>query len=85
MNVIALCRKADANKVDHMLLGAAAKAHKKKVETEASELATQALDRVRTKLLNTISVEYTVNELIQTATDPVNLATIFHGVFLHLC
>lgn len=59
--------------------GAAAKAHKVKMEAHASELATMALDRVRTKLLDNTSVEYTVNELIRTATDPTNLATIFHG------
>lgn len=59
--------------------GAAAKAHKLKMEAHASELATSALDRVRTKLLSNQSVEYTVNELIRTATDPVNLATIYHG------
>lgn len=59
--------------------GAAAKAHRQKMEAHASELATLALDRVRTKLLNNTTVEYTVNELIRTATDPVNLATIYHG------
>jgi hypothetical protein len=81
MNVSLLRRKVDANKVDQVLLGAAAKAHKKKVEAEASGLANQALDRVRTKLLNTTSVEYSVNELIRTAMDPANLATIFTGGF----
>lgn len=60
--------------------GAAAKAHKVKMEAHASELATMALDRVRTKLLSNTSVEYTVNELVRTATDPTNLATIFHGM-----
>jgi hypothetical protein len=59
--------------------GAAAKAHKLKMEAHASELAAHALDRVRTKLLSTTSVEYTVNELIRIATDPANLATIYHG------
>jgi hypothetical protein len=29
--------------------------------------------------LNNTTVEYTVNELIRAATDPVNLATIYHG------
>ncbi|KAJ9091685.1 hypothetical protein QFC19_008976 [Naganishia cerealis] len=71
--------KADFDKVHKMQGGAAAKAHKNKMEAHASELATLALDRVRTKLLNTTSVEYTVNELIRIATDPANLATIFHG------
>lgn len=59
--------------------GAAAKAHKVKVDAHASELATMALDRVRTKLLSNTSVEYTVNELIRAATDVNSLATIFHG------
>jgi hypothetical protein len=60
--------------------GAAAKAHKVKVDAHASELATMALDRVRTKLLSNTSVEYTVNELIRAATDTNSLATIFHGM-----
>ncbi|GHJ83815.1 hypothetical protein NliqN6_0217 [Naganishia liquefaciens] len=71
--------KADFEKVNQMQGGAAAKAHKVKMEAHASELATMALDRVRTKLLSNTSVEYTVNELIRTATDPTNLATIFYG------
>ncbi|KAI5453722.1 Serine/threonine-protein kinase tel1, variant 2 [Naganishia albida] len=71
--------KADFDKINQMQGGTAAKAYRQKMEAHASELATSALDRVRTKLLNNTTVEYTVNELIRTATDPVNLATIFHG------
>jgi ataxia telangiectasia mutated family protein len=47
----------------------------------ADEAADRALSSVARKLDKTLSVEYTVNQLIAEATDPVNLATIYHGTF----
>lgn len=47
----------------------------------ADESADRALTSVRRKLDQSLSVEYTVNELITTATDPTNLAQIFFGEF----
>lgn len=43
--------------------------------------ADRALSIVRNKLDTRLSVEYRVNELIQEATNPSNLATIFSGAF----
>jgi serine-protein kinase ATM len=48
----------------------------------ADEAADRALSSVARKLDKALSVEYTVNELIAEATDPVNLATIFSGAYL---
>lgn len=45
----------------------------------AEEAADRALSSVSRKLDKTLSVEYTVNELISEATDITNLATIYHG------
>jgi FATC domain len=45
----------------------------------ADESADRALTSVRRKLDQSLSIEYTVNELITTATDPTNLAQIFYG------
>ncbi|TFK51797.1 hypothetical protein OE88DRAFT_1658419 [Heliocybe sulcata] len=45
----------------------------------ADEAADRALTSVAKKLDKSLSVEYTVNDLIAQATDPVNLATIFPG------
>ncbi|KDQ61410.1 hypothetical protein JAAARDRAFT_509432 [Jaapia argillacea MUCL 33604] len=45
----------------------------------ADEAADRALSSVSRKLDKSLSVEYTVNELIAEATDPANLATIFIG------
>jgi len=50
----------------------------------ADEAADRALSSVARKLDKTLSVEYTVNELIAEATDPTNLATIFYGWSPHL-
>jgi len=44
-----------------------------------NEAADRALNSVARKLDKSLSVEYTVNELIAEATDVVNLATIYHG------
>ncbi|KAF8892281.1 hypothetical protein BD779DRAFT_1512002 [Infundibulicybe gibba] len=45
----------------------------------AEEAADRALSSVSRKLDKSLSVECTVNELIAEATDPFNLASIFHG------
>lgn len=45
----------------------------------ADEAADRALSSVSRKLDRSLSVESTVNELLAEATDPLNLATIFHG------
>ncbi|KAJ7623215.1 hypothetical protein FB45DRAFT_924928 [Roridomyces roridus] len=45
----------------------------------ADEAADRALSGVARKLDKTLSVEYTVNELLAEATDPMRLATIWHG------
>ncbi|KAF8659897.1 hypothetical protein AX16_001781 [Volvariella volvacea WC 439] len=45
----------------------------------AEEAADRALSGVARKLDKSLSVEYTVNELIAEATDPLNLASIFYG------
>jgi serine-protein kinase ATM len=45
----------------------------------ADEAADRALTSVARKLDKSLSVEYTVNELIAEATDVMNLATIFVG------
>ena len=47
----------------------------------AYEAADRALSSVARKLDKSLSVEYTVNELIAEATDILNLATIYHGLF----
>ena len=44
-----------------------------------NEAADRALNSVARKLDKSLSVEYTVNELMAEATDVVNLATIYHG------
>ena len=49
----------------------------------ADEAADRALSSVARKLDKALSVEYTVNELIAEATDPVNLATIFSGAYAY--
>ena len=46
-----------------------------------AEAADRALSGVARKLDKSLSVEYTVNELISEATDIENLATMFHGKF----
>lgn len=46
-----------------------------------NEAADRALNSVARKLDKSLSVEYTVNELIAEATDSVNLATIYHGTY----
>lgn len=48
-------------------------------EDNVPEQAERCLSSVRGKLSNDLSVEYTVNELIQEARDFKNLACIFHG------
>jgi len=48
----------------------------------ADEAADRALSSVARKLNKTLSVEYTVNELIAEATDPIHLATIYYGLWL---
>ncbi|KAF8906302.1 hypothetical protein CPB84DRAFT_1844550 [Gymnopilus junonius] len=50
----------------------------------ADEAADRALNSVARKLDKSLSVESTVNELIAEATDPSNLATIFHGWMPHV-
>jgi len=45
----------------------------------AEEAADRALSSVARKLDKSLSVEYTVNQLIAEATDPSNLAKIFAG------
>ena len=50
----------------------------------ADESADRALTSVRRKLDQSLSIEYTVNELITTATDPTNLSQIFVGEFFLL-
>lgn len=46
---------------------------------ELPDDADRALNIVRGKLDNSLSVQYTVNDLIAKATDPDNLAVIFSG------
>ncbi|KAM0752988.1 hypothetical protein T439DRAFT_354453 [Meredithblackwellia eburnea MCA 4105] len=48
-------------------------------EKEVPGEADRALGIVREKLGKTLSVEYTVNQLIQEATDPGNLGALFYG------
>ena len=50
----------------------------------AEEAADRALSTVARKLDKTLSVEYTVNELVAQARDIQNLATIFAGWGPHL-
>ena len=53
------------------------------------EAADRALSTVARKLDKTLSVEYTVNELITEASDPANLALMYIGEprtrFVHVC
>ena len=49
----------------------------------ADVAADRALSAVRRRLDKTLSVEYTVNELIAEATDPGNLAQMYYG--RHVC
>ena len=51
----------------------------------ADEAADRALSSVARKLDRSLSVESTVNELLAEATDPLNLATIFHGKWNKYC
>lgn len=51
----------------------------------ADEAADRALSSVARKLDRSLSVESTVNELLAEATDPLNLATIFHGKRNNYC
>ena len=46
------------------------------------EAADRALSTVARKLDKTLSVEYTVNELITEASDPANLALMYTGTLL---
>jgi serine-protein kinase ATM len=48
----------------------------------ADESADRALTSVRRKLDQSLSIEYTVNELITSATDPTNLCQIFAGMYI---
>lgn len=47
--------------------------------TAQSDKADRILARIASKLSPDLSVEYTVNQLIQEARDPERLATIFTG------
>lgn len=49
------------------------------------EAADRALSTVARKLDKTLSVEYTVNELITEASDPANLALMYTGACLSFC
>lgn len=49
------------------------------LESAEAEAADRALSSVARKLDTSMSVEYTVNDLIATATDPANLSQIFVG------
>ncbi|KAG6332983.1 hypothetical protein ID866_6106 [Astraeus odoratus] len=49
------------------------------LKSGAEEAADRALSSVSRKLDKSLSVEYTVNELIAEARDKMNLATIYHG------
>jgi ataxia telangiectasia mutated family protein len=49
----------------------------------ADEAADRALSSVARRLDKALSVEYTVNELIAEATDPVNLAAMYQGVYCY--
>lgn len=46
----------------------------------AQDKADRVLGKIRAKLKDDLGVEYTVNHLVLKATDPVNLATIYHGM-----
>ena len=47
----------------------------------ADEAADRALSAVVRKLDKTLSVQFTVNELIAEATDETNLALLYHGPY----
>jgi hypothetical protein len=49
------------------------------VEASVQERADRVLSRIRGKLGHDLSVEYTVNQLIQQARDTENLAKIYQG------
>jgi ataxia telangiectasia mutated family protein len=49
------------------------------LDSAEAEAADRALSSVARKLDTSMSVEYTVNDLIATATDPVNLSQLFVG------
>lgn len=53
--------------------------HDAEASPPVNEAADRALNSVARKLDKSLSVEYTVNELIAEATDIVNLATIYAG------
>lgn len=52
---------------------------------EVQEKAERVLSGIRNKLSDALSVEYTVNMLIQQARDIENLAKIFHGWSSMVC
>jgi len=49
------------------------------LDSAEAEAADRALSSVARKLDTSMSVEYTVNDLIATATDPANLSQLFVG------
>lgn len=51
------------------------------LDSAEAEAADRALSSVARKLDTSMSVEYTVNDLIATATDPVNLSQLFAGMW----
>jgi hypothetical protein len=53
------------------------------LDSAEAEAADRALSSVARKLDTSMSVEYTVNDLIATATDPANLSQLFVGTYIH--
>ena len=49
-------------------------------DTMAQDKADRVLGKIRAKLKDELGVEYTVNQLVLQATNPVSLATIYHGM-----
>lgn len=55
------------------------------IRDSTDEDADRALTSVRIKLDKSLSIEYTVNDLIQQARDPANLGSIFVGCVKLVC
>jgi ataxia telangiectasia mutated family protein len=74
-SLVLILRAADTEKLKRAQGGGRVEGQ----STTANEKADRVLSKIRQKLRPDLSVEYTVNQLIQEARDPDNLAKIFVG------
>lgn len=80
-----LCRGIDADKLARLQGNNEAVVDPDLIRDSTDEDADRALTSVRIKLDKSLSIEYTVNDLIQQARDPANLGSIFVGCVKLVC